>query len=121
MSTEKTFTVVGTSITREGVLKLRWANDMSRVKILIKAGHTEIDLIDLPNPMTKLQAAQYLLTTSLSPEREAVATLKVTEKVKVKKSVTLTNKTKGAVSKTKKPTDPKVEKFIQTAKSEENV
>lgn len=58
--TEKLFTVAGTA-TQNGVTKTRFANDMvSRVKILAKNGCTDINLVELPRPMTKLQALQYL-------------------------------------------------------------
>jgi len=124
MSTEKTFTIAGTSITPAGVLKVRWANDLaSRVKILVKAGHTDIVLSELPTPMTKLAACEYLLAnTELTAEQEEVVSLKVNDKTRASKradvKATITKKVKGGVDKNKQPTDPKVEKFISTAKSE---
>jgi hypothetical protein len=61
MSTYKLFTVAGTS-THNGVSKARFANDLtSRVKILTKVGHTDIVLVTLPHPMTKLEAVNHLL------------------------------------------------------------
>ena len=55
-----TFAVAGTS-TDKGVTKVRFANDMLRVKVLEKNGHTNIDLIELKEPMTKEAIAAYLL------------------------------------------------------------
>jgi len=55
-----TFTVAGTSTDR-GVTKVRFANDMLRVKVLEKNGHINIDLIELKEPMTKEAIAAYLL------------------------------------------------------------
>ena len=55
-----TFSVAGTS-TDKGVTKVRFANDMLRVKVLEKNGHTNIDLIELKEPMTKEAIAEYLL------------------------------------------------------------
>ena len=55
-----TFTVAGTS-TDKGVTKVRFANDMLRVKVLEKNNHTNIDLIELKEPMTKEAIAAYLL------------------------------------------------------------
>ena len=55
-----TFAVAGTS-TDKGVTKVRFANDMLRVKVLEKNGHTDIDLIELKEPMTKEAIAAYLL------------------------------------------------------------
>ena len=60
-----TFKVVGVS-TLNGVTKVRFANDfVSRVKMLIKAGHTDIELIELAEPLTKAAAVAHLKTTSL--------------------------------------------------------
>jgi len=60
MATNKLFTVAGTA-TQNGVTKARFANDMvARIKILNKSGCTNINLIELPKPMTKLEALQYL-------------------------------------------------------------
>ena len=55
-----TFAVAGTS-TDKGVTKVRFANDMLRVKVLEKNGHTNVDLIPLKEPMTKEAIAAYLL------------------------------------------------------------
>lgn len=59
------FTVTGVS-THRGQTKVRFANDMvSRVKMLVKAGHTDIDLYELPEPMTKAEATDYLRHSGL--------------------------------------------------------
>lgn len=56
----KTFTVAGTS-NLNGVVKFRFANDLkSRIAVLTRNGHTDIDLRELPEPMTKEAAIQYL-------------------------------------------------------------
>jgi hypothetical protein len=65
-----TFTVAGTS-TDKGVTKVRFANDMLRVKVLEKNGHTNIDLIELKEPMTKEAIAAYLLKINFA-EGDAV-------------------------------------------------
>jgi hypothetical protein len=56
----KTFKVAGVS-TQDGIVKARFAKDLDRVKVLVRAGHTDIALIELPNEMTKTEAAKYLL------------------------------------------------------------
>ena len=61
MATDKLFTVVGTS-KLNGVMKVRFANDVMRVKVLAKHGHTDINLIELDTPMTKLEAVKVLKT-----------------------------------------------------------
>jgi hypothetical protein len=59
--TDKLFTVAGTATNPDGTTKARFANDLvARIKILNKAGCTNINLMELPQPMTKLQALQYL-------------------------------------------------------------
>ena len=57
---EKLFAVAGTS-NLNGVVKFRFANDLkSRVKILERNGHTDINLLELPNAMTKQAAREWL-------------------------------------------------------------
>jgi hypothetical protein len=48
----KTFTVAGFSVLA-GVKKMRFANSMDRVKVLMANGHTDIELQELPRAMTK--------------------------------------------------------------------
>lgn len=45
-----------------GEFKVRFANDMTRVKVLQKNGHTDIDLIELKEPMTKEDAVAFLVS-----------------------------------------------------------
>jgi hypothetical protein len=59
--TDKTFSIAGVSRLK-GEFKARFANDMSRVKTLIKTGHSDIDLIELKEPMTKRDAVAFLLS-----------------------------------------------------------
>jgi len=56
----KLFSVAGVS-RRNGTFKARFANDMTRVKVLAKTGSTDIDLIELKEPMTKEAIVAYLL------------------------------------------------------------
>lgn len=58
---EKTFKFAGVS-TRAGVCKARFANDQMRVKVLAKTGSSDIDLIELKEPMTKAAAIAFLLS-----------------------------------------------------------
>lgn len=53
---QKTFTYVGSSILK-GTFKVRYANDATRVKALVRGGHTEVDFVELPRPMTKAEIA----------------------------------------------------------------
>lgn len=46
-----------------GQLKLRFSNQIDgRMDILIKEGHTDIDIVELREPMTKAAAVAYLLS-----------------------------------------------------------
>jgi len=59
------FQVAGIS-THNGKTKVRFANDfVSRIKMLVKGGHTDVNLMSLPQPMTKPEAVAYLKTTDL--------------------------------------------------------
>jgi hypothetical protein len=84
MATSKRFAVAGTS-KLDGKVKVRFATDMTRVKILVKTNHTEIDLIDLPREMTKPEIAQYLHEINFANGRpevtEAIADLAKKNKV----------------------------------------
>lgn len=56
------FTVAGLS-RQNGTLKLRFANDfVTRIKVLTRNGHKDIDLVELPQAMTKDAAVAYLAT-----------------------------------------------------------
>ena len=56
------FTVAGLS-RQNGSLKLRFANDfVTRVKVLARNGHKDIELVELPQAMTKDAAVAYLST-----------------------------------------------------------
>ena len=57
----KTFTVAGVS-KLNGQFKARFANDITRVKVLDKNGHTDINLVELPYAMDKQDAVEHLLT-----------------------------------------------------------
>jgi len=61
MATMKTFSVAGTS-TNNGITKIRFANDfVSRLKILYKNGHENVELIELGGEFTKAEVCQILM------------------------------------------------------------
>lgn len=60
---DKQFKVGGVSKTK-GQYKVRFANDMTRVKILAKTD-SDINLMDLPSLMTKGELVSFLKTTDL--------------------------------------------------------
>lgn len=61
--TDKVFKVVGVSRSESGY-KVRFATDMTRVKILTKH-FTDVNLIELPTEMTKPDAVAFLKTSEL--------------------------------------------------------
>lgn len=84
MATNKLFTVVGVA-TYHGLTKCRWANDLvARIKIFNKEGFTDVDLVELPQPMTKRDAAQYyfdLKKGQLSPDAEFAVQTAIEDRV----------------------------------------
>jgi len=106
----KLFTVAGTATNPDGTTKTRFANDLvARIKILNKAGCTNVNLVELPQPMTKLQALEYLGTLGTYEGDAAYAIAnKTTEKSRVarKGEIKVTLKTGSAM---KAKVDTKVE------------
>lgn len=63
---DKTFNTVGYS-TLNGQLKLRFTTDKYRQRVLERRGHQKVFLVDLPEPMTKEDAAQWLMAQRGTP------------------------------------------------------
>jgi hypothetical protein len=73
------FKVAGVS-TLNGVTKVRFANDfVSRVKMLIKSGHTDIELIELAEPLSKPEVVAYLKTTELMQTARYAAAINLSD------------------------------------------
>lgn len=68
------FKVAGVS-TQKGEVKVRFANDMTRVKVLAKNGHTDIELRELPEAMDKPAVVTYLKTTDLYTDARFTAAI----------------------------------------------
>lgn len=113
MATDKTFTVAGVS-TLNGDCKIRFANDVLRVKNLAKSGHEDIRLVELPEAMLKTDAAKFV--QALPEFEDAVAQEAIAEylvkhdkqpRVEVKRAVKKAVTTKApAKAKTAKATVP---------------
>lgn len=71
---DKSFKIAGVSKLK-GSYKVRFANDMTRVKVLAKTGHTEIELIELPKAMTKPELVTFLKTSALYNRAEFKAAI----------------------------------------------
>lgn len=93
MKQEKLFTVAGTS-NLNGEVKVRFGNDLvARIKVLHSRGNTDVNLIELPSPMTKLDALLYLQTAGHAvSDAGVIIAAKVAEKSKAAKSGEMTIK-----------------------------
>ena len=103
MSESKLFTVAGTATNADGTVKARFANDLvARIKILNKAGCTNINLIELPKAMTKLEALQHLQTVGITEGDAGYAVAnKLSEKTKIAKKGEVKVRATGVKSTTK--------------------
>ena len=104
MATDKTFSVAGIS-KLNGNYKVRFANDVMRIKVLAKSGHEDIRLADLEGEFTKMAAAQALL--GLDEFQDAIAQSTISEYIednspKAKVSKPVATATKTPVAKTTK-------------------
>ena len=75
MATDKLFKVFGVS-KLDGEYKVRFANDIMRTKVLAKHGHTDIELVELSEAMTKydgIKAIQSLAEFSNANSQSAIA------------------------------------------------
>ena len=67
MATTKKFAVAGYS-TLNGRTKLRFANDIMRIKILAKNGHENVELVNLPYEMSKREIALYMQSNGIGTD-----------------------------------------------------
>lgn len=63
----KSFTHAGVS-KLDGKFKVRFCNDALRQKVLIKNGHTDIDIVELKHPMSKEEAVAYLISIDFATQ-----------------------------------------------------
>jgi len=112
----QTFKVAGIT-THNGNSKVRFTDDMiRRVKQFNKGGASRIDLIELPNEMTKLDALKYLQTHAdfQSPDDQALIGDALVDREK--------EASKGEVTvKTSKKATPSVEAIKARAKKTKEV
>jgi hypothetical protein len=81
----KQFTVAGIS-TLNGVTKYRVANSLKREAILKKSGHTNIQLIELPQAMSKEDAFTFIAAHADFQEDRPTAKGGVAPKAKTEKT-----------------------------------
>jgi hypothetical protein len=116
--TDKLFTVAGTATNPDGTTKARFANDLvARIKILNKAGCTAINLVELPSPMTKLQALQFLQDTQgYTGDASYAVANKLAEKTKIAKKGEVTVSAKSAKA-SKAKVNVTAEQLVEMAKA----
>ena len=98
----KTFTHAGVS-TLDGVTKARFCNDALRQKVLIKNGHTNIDIVELMSPMTKEEAVAALLKANFDQGNKTVRAALEAEMDKRTPKATKTATTKAPKAKKSTP------------------
>ena len=108
MNADKLFSVAGTAKNADGTVKTRFANDLvARIKILNKAGCTDINLVELPHAMTKLDALRYLTEQGITQGDAGYAvSAKLAEKSKIAKKGEV--KVAGVKAKATNPAKPAV-------------
>lgn len=99
MSNDKSFKVTGVSRCG-GNYKVRFANDMARVKVLIKTGHDEIELVEMPTAGSKSDCVNFLKASPLMERAEFRAAVEAAD---AKYNGTATVKVKAAKPAKAKP------------------
>ena len=70
------FAVAGVSRCEKGNYRVRVANDFAgRIKILVRGGHTDVELRELPKPMTKGEAVTWLKSSEMYAKPEFAAAI----------------------------------------------
>lgn len=108
---DKLFTVAGYATNPDGTVKVRFANDLvARIKILNKAGCTDINLQELPRPMNKVEALEFLSAQGVAGDAGYVIGTKLTERKGIAeragKKVTLATGAAVSAAKAAKATKP---------------
>lgn len=117
MATDKTFKVFGVS-KLAGEYKVRFANDIMRIKVLAKHGHEDIRLAELDTAMTKYEGIKAI--QSMDDFQDAAAQSAIAEYLedKAPKAAKAPKaKTGPAVSKTKAPAAKKNTKASREAEA----
>lgn len=99
----KLFKVAGVSSGKTGY-KVRFASDMTRVKVLMKTGNSDIELVELPSEMSKAAAVTFLKGTALMERAEYREAIEAADaKYNATSVVRVSKPAKPAVTKTTAP------------------
>ncbi len=82
MQKEQTYTVIGTAKSPKGIIKVRWTNDLiTHYKRVLRKGCTDINFHETPEPMTKLEALDWVIKNKeLTEEEQEILYIKKAEK-----------------------------------------
>jgi len=111
-----TFKVAGVS-KQNGEFKVRFANDMMRVKVLEKNKHTGIDLIELPREMDKDAIPGYLLSIDFDNGNKEVRACLEAAHAQRSGTATAVAKKPAAKGVMKKKTTPSMDAIAARAKA----
>lgn len=110
------FKVTGVSRFK-GQFKVRFANDMTRVKLLVKAGNTDIELIELDEPKDKAGCVKALMASDLYKKPEFAAAIdEAHEKYCTEKTVKVKSTTVKSTKTTTKPSLEAIKARAEAAK-----
>lgn len=112
----KSFTHAGVS-KLDGEFKVRFANDSLRTKVLIKNGHTDIDIIELKHAMTKEDAVAYLLSIDFDNGNKAVRAALEAEQGKRAETPKVAKAPKAKAAPKAKPTMDTIKAKVAAKKS----
>jgi len=90
----------------DGEFKVRFANDAMRTKVLIKNGHTDIDIVELKHAMTKEDAVAFLISIDFDNGNKVVRAALEAEVAKRTEKSTAANKQPKKTKEAKKPKAP---------------
>lgn len=100
------FCVGGVSRNTEGQVKVRFATDISRVKVYVKDKHTDIELLEMPGFMDKKDIVKELLKSHLMDNPDFAEAIQTADE----KYNPVPKAPKVKVEKVKKPRKAKAEK-----------
>jgi hypothetical protein len=112
MATDKRYTVFGIS-SQDGEYKVRFANDVMRIKVLQKHGHEDIRLEPFETAMTKYEGIQAI--KSMPDFQDAAAQMAITEYLAEKAPKAVKTTTAKAPAKAAKVTAKTVKAPVKAA------
>ena len=112
--TQKLFTVAGASAFND-TYKVRYGNSISRIKIFAKH---DVDMVELPEPMTKEQAVAFLKTSRLAEVPRYLTAIIEAESKYAHQATVTTRVPKVVVKKVKAVVAPSLDTIRQRGRSQ---